>query len=1154
MERGGYFMMSSEKSSKFGRFRAVFAGFLLLIGMASGVVGGVVEVPGAYAITADDGQVVDDDTNEQENTEGTEATNDVSTETQDAETEEQSGDGCKDSLGALGWLVCPATGAIAKAVDWLYEKIEDFLVVKPIAAEDGTPVYEIWKYCLGFANIAFIIFLLIVVYSQITGVGISNYGVKKVLPKLIVMAIMVNLSFLICLLAIDVSNILGNSVRGLFKAVEESTLQVSTMEGRAVSYASMYSALAGGTALTVAGGVIAFELGAIWMLIPTVLGAIVAVATGLITIALRQAVVVLLVMVSPLALVASVLPNTEQWYKKWKDLLTKMLVFYPMFSLLFGASSLAGFAIIMSAKDGFGLMLGTAVQIFPLFFSWKLMQMSGTLLGGINMKLRGLAARPLMANRAWAGSHMMNTRMKRLASERPATPSLRLMQFMANRRVERDMDTHDNMETVKNRGMEYRVRRYYDKTGKMPSRRGEQAYARQAQNLGYQNTIMRNTHTMNKGLSYMAAEGTADKVRLGKLDAKMIDAAVTMKTEQARGEKIEYDNAKVVHERMEAVINAHMDDVHGFEFDKDGNKKKRKDYKFHLDPNSSEHNAALAQYNAMRQIMEGSAEDVQFAVAGAAQGYDTQKKIVETRMQKYFDMTVPTKDIEHRLSELTKLSPEKLKSGVKATDNMDMILPGLRVLNQRGDTNLVQEQMENILSQDVGGGIKLGSHAAQSLASFLMFEVKDSDPFQRRFGKYINLETARVFNSNDRQEMNITYDEYVRGYHDEPDGTRMYAKKGMRQLVEGTSLDNIERTALSNLDDSLKRTYGFDERGKGEKWDVAGYLKKREEIQTAFEPAFLSASLKWMSGSEQINSGVKFWTGYELKQKKDEHGKLVLDKNGDPEYDLTPVWKSEEFAGHEEEVEKYYRRKTGDYFKDQTTGQVLSMRSDYRDATMEHMLAEYLDKNPDEKKKYDDGVAEIQTRYADKSIDEAEKLRAKDVKSLKMELAGRQVRKILGETGKLKQIHRLKRSGVTNNAKDWLRKWVNLDNEEALRKEVEYYDELQRKAWEEEMRKRKEADPSFEYEPTVRVYDESKQSEFLARMSKINDDYRDGDTRTFFNETRAQLDEWFPDDYIVWAYEKYFKNNPYATNDDLYSWLKDTLEDLDNYPGNRDRK
>ena len=370
-------------------------------------------------------------------------------------------DGCKTTMGAIGWIVCPVMEKVSEAVDWLYNKIEDILLIDPIPAEDGTPIYEIWKYCLSVTNVVFIIFLLVVIYSQLTGWGITNYGIKKTLPKLIVMAILVNLSFLICSLAVDVSNIIGHGLRSIFEAVENTAMANMgnnvDATSMTVSVAEMYTSMAGGTALAVGAGVIAFELGAFWMLIPTVLGAIVAVATGLITIALRQAVIMLLVMIAPLALVASILPNTEGLYKKWKQLLIRMLVFYPMFSLLFGAASLAGFAIITSAKDGFGLLLGVAVQIFPLFFSWKLMQMSGTVLGDINARMRALTAKPLATNRAWADSHRRNRMANTLANGR--TPSARLMQYINKRRSLREEDTKNLQKITEGKATEYTQRK-----------------------------------------------------------------------------------------------------------------------------------------------------------------------------------------------------------------------------------------------------------------------------------------------------------------------------------------------------------------------------------------------------------------------------------------------------------------------------------------------------------------------------------------------------------------------------------------------------------------------------------------------------------------------------------------------------------------------
>ena len=1108
--------MKIRKSSKFGRLRACFAGFLVFIALLSGVMNIFASNNNVYA-----------EPQEETNT----------------EQEVNNGDGCKKSLGALGWLVCPTTGKIAEATDWLYDKIEGVLQIDPIPPTDDSPIYQIWKYSRAVTNIVFIIFLLVVIYSQLTGYGISNYGIKKVLPKLIVVAILMNLSFLICTLAIDVSNIVGNGIRGIFTSVEEAVLNSTEIPVNAgASMSEVYSAMAGGTALAVGGAMIAFDLGAIWMLIPMVLGAIVSVVSGLITIALRQAVVALLVMISPLAIVAYMLPNTEKWFQKWKKLLFQMLIFYPMFSLLFGASNLAGFAILAAAKDAFGVILGIAVQMFPLFFSWKLMKMSDTFLGNINTRLNSMAAGPLAKSRTWASSQRDFSRLKHLENaNRSFLPSTRLNGFLYNRRAAREEEASEMAASLKLRGQAYAANRNY-KNG-IPTKEGEKAYARQAKNMAYSKDILTHKDNMNMGLGRLEAvqarATTAQKARLEKLDIENVKAADALKIEKARGEKIEYENAKGFHKRMENAMNVHFDDLHG---DND-------EYKKHTMNNNEDRNVARARYATIQNIMENDTQGIHYAVATAAQGYDTQKKVVEAKMQKYFEFTPPTKDVEYRLGELTK--------GKDAINNVDSIIAGLRILNQRGDTDLVKEQMENLLDHKV----QLGTHASQALASFLMFEVKDNDPWLRRFGKYINLETANVYNKNKRKVMEVTYDEYLKGYHDgEPDlmtdedsRGRMYAKKDVRSLSEGTSLDNIERTALSNLDESLKKAYGYNKENGGS-WDIKGWMDRRKEIQTAFEPAFLSASLKWLSGSEQINSGVKFWTGYEIGQLKDDNGNLITDEDGVPINGISPVWKGKEFAGHEKEVEKYFREKTNDYFKDQTTGQILAMRTDYRDPTMEHLLQSYLDDDTDgldpaeKRRDYEQARAEIQTRYNDRPPKEAKDLRDKDLKSLKMELSGRYLRKILGKTGKLEQIYRTRRSGAANNAKDWLRSWIGLDDEEAMFDEVKFY-ERQRKQQQDAPNADSDSDDNY----VVRIYDEETRSGIRDSLEKIWEDNRDVSGPQLYDIANEAIVDWFGEGETVVGkkFEEYYNRKMKSGVPDAYDLkkhLEDLLHDPNNYP------
>ena len=1073
---------------------------------------------------------------------------------------------CEDSLGSLGWLVCPGTGKISEAVDFLYDKIEGVLEINPVKMEDGSPIYEIWKYFQGVTNILFIVFLLVVVFSQITGVGITNYGVKKALPKLIIAAVLVNLSFYICSLAVDVSNIFGEGIRGLFDNIATSTS--GSIEGATVvndggvALSEMYSALAGGTALTIAGGVIAFETGAIWMLIPLALGALVSVVIGIITIAMRQAVVTLLIMIAPLAMVAYILPNTEMWFKKWRHLLFQMLIFYPAFSLLFGASSVAGWAIIVSSQNGFGVLIGVAVQIFPLFFSWSLMKMSGTFLGAINSKLNTLMSRPLAGVSGWANSHRELTRQKHLASKNAYTPSLRLQQFLNDRKVAREEETKEHAETAKNRGLAYAAMRNYKRGTDIPTREGEEAYEAQARNAEYLRQVERHKNNMNKGLGQLEAvkqNGTlAQKARLGALDGQNVKAFDSLKMEQARGEMIDYKNAVGFHNRMEAAMNAHMDAAHGSITNDAGERALNSQYRHHFEQNSLDLAQATDRYSTLSGIMEGDVADAQYAVATAAHAYDTQNKIMATKMQKYMELTPPTQDLVYRLDEWTKQK--------NAAYNIDAIVQGLKVLNQRGDTDLVKEQIDNLLNKELSGGIQLGSHASQALASFLMFDVKDSDPWLRRFGKYINLETANVYNKNNRKNLDLSYEEYIKGYHEEPDGTVMYAKKGMKELMEGTSLDNVERTAFSNFDESLRKAYTYTE-GEGDDkktfFNVDGYLQKREEVQTAIGPQFISASLKYLSGSEQLVNAVSFLTGFNHKQKKDNNGNVVLDENGNPVYEWKPVWddykdsEKVDFKNSPDKLRKYFNKKALQYVTDQTPSQILGMRSDYYAPMLEHLamayeeskMEDWTDEEILEHEEYTKELAEIQTRYGDLPPEKAKEMREKDTKALKDKMAGIQFRKLLDSRGKLNQIYRTRRSGAANNAKDWMRNWLDLDNDTAVSLKL---DEDRRKEKQElekarKAKEQKQGGDSPEVE-TGRVYSDVDIAGFVSNVEDMWHDLRSEDDDVFYEESLDYIKKTLSaESYIANKYEEFRKDDPYADSHMLKEYLVDLLNDPENY-------
>lgn len=355
---------------------------------------------------------------------------------------------CYDQIGAIGWLVCPSTGALGKAIDAIYSQLEKLLILEPVSTNPSTPVFQVWQVMRDFSNITFVIFLLIVIYSQITGLGINNYGIKKALPKLIIAAILVNMSYIICALAVDLSNIIGFSLRGIFTNIQQTAIDAGGLANASnISYTELTeAAIVGGT---VAG--VAIAVNSIWPLLAALVGAILSVIVGLITLGLRQALVSILIMISPLALICYLLPNTDKWFKKWKDIFTSMLIFYPMFSVLYGASALAGWTLIASAISSgstFMLIVGMAIQVLPLLLSISLLKMSGTVLGAASAKFDSLMNKPRDGFRNLAAQRQELHRLRHINNS--YLPSASLQRYLDKRNRARELDIEN--ETAIRRG------------------------------------------------------------------------------------------------------------------------------------------------------------------------------------------------------------------------------------------------------------------------------------------------------------------------------------------------------------------------------------------------------------------------------------------------------------------------------------------------------------------------------------------------------------------------------------------------------------------------------------------------------------------------------------------------------------------------------
>lgn len=381
---------------------------------------------------------------------------------------------CYDQVGSLGWIICPGAGLFGNVIDGAYDLLTQIIEVNPIPTDNITPTHVVWSYFKDITNSLFIVFLLVIILSQLTGFGINNYGIKKALPRIVIAAILVNLSYIICTVAVDLSNILGNAFQAFFVNVQNIAIENGTISNAAsgASVAGIVAAMIGvGASATFAAGV-AFggAGGVIWMLLPVLLSGLLAVISAVITMAARQALIFLLVMISPLALIAYTLPNTEKWYKKWVNMLAQMLFFYPMFSILYGASQLAGLVIITSATNWLGVVLGIAVKILPLFMSIPLMRMSGSVLGKIS-GIVNRAGAPLVGTAGrYAASKQALAKQQQLAKRNPALPSTRLAQYLDRQRARRAYDIKELTEANINRGRTKAQEGWFDRKDRLTKR------------------------------------------------------------------------------------------------------------------------------------------------------------------------------------------------------------------------------------------------------------------------------------------------------------------------------------------------------------------------------------------------------------------------------------------------------------------------------------------------------------------------------------------------------------------------------------------------------------------------------------------------------------------------------------------------------------
>ena len=846
---------------------------------------------------------------------------------------------CTSQIGAIGWLICPTTGLLAKGIDALYGLIQGLLDVKPLEMKGDSPIYQVWSYMRNIANICFIIFLLVIIYSQITGYGINNYGVKKSLPRLIVTAMVVNFSFLFCAIAVDISNILGNGLKDLLAGIAESAISSGTVDGSktATGFYSLFSTVAaGGAGLALSFAFPGGPLGLLLAFIPLIIGGIISVIVGLLVLGLRQALIIFLVSISPIAFVLYILPNTEKHFQKWKKTFSQMLFFYPMFSMLFGVSKLASMVLITSATTPFGLMVGAAVQVLPLLLAAGLMKLSGSALSGISNVLNSLgnnisgratkALSPIQeANRQKAIENAM--KRQRSFNLLPWYWGGALAAGAANYKFRKDDENKTREDTLnayrqeeldaKRRGARILYRDKYGKAVYAERSLGvdKDGIEKKTQLVDPDNKVMRYTYQNRVAKLAASANHTKTEDALGNMSDYIADNKVknqyleTLANNQTEN-FLDYKTAESSKRRNDHNANRFYSEVvrKAAKIDKNGNIVNKEDYEKYVVAGAGTDAWKVNDGTLNKEQESDRFIALQMVAADAVDAYESERRANVGKLSTYMDKMV-TLDAFNLYKQMFKHK------------NIDGIIAGNNVLSRRGDYDKILKTVRTYMDD---GNLKLGTDAANVLALNLM-QMKDDDPTLGRIGKFINMETW-AYTSGKRQTQEVTIEQFFTGKvedkflthisdQQQKDKEKGYSTKiNMATGLEGTSFAKVDRTAFDNVQDMINY---YD--------DIDPNMGQR--IRKSILPAIISAMPTYQSGSEQRRNATKLVTG--LDNDNYHNGKTI-------EENVPNVKKSQ--------VAYDFSR---DYLKSLTGADAAKLTTDMLDGLETRLMAQHYNFNPD---------------------------------------------------------------------------------------------------------------------------------------------------------------------------------------------------------------
>lgn len=303
--------------------------------------------------------------------------------------------GCTYFTSALVWVICPVIDGFEAMINELDNILTSQLSVgSPGNSDNPSNIFcdknsSDLKQCdayhaawASFRNIALGVLLIIglaVIISEMAGFEFFDaYTLKKMLPRIVVAALALTLSWQLMDFFVQLSNALGFGIRYLiYQPFVNAGFDQAVIGG------------GGQATLIVLGGVMLSAMG-VFGVLSFIATAALAVLVAFLTIMIRELVIIALVIIAPVAIILYIMPNTEKYYKMWWEMFAKALMMFPMIMALIASGRVFAATITTGAEnDVFRQILGFAAYFAPYFMIPMTFKFSGMAMSAIGGAIDG---------------------------------------------------------------------------------------------------------------------------------------------------------------------------------------------------------------------------------------------------------------------------------------------------------------------------------------------------------------------------------------------------------------------------------------------------------------------------------------------------------------------------------------------------------------------------------------------------------------------------------------------------------------------------------------------------------------------------------------------------------------------------------------------